>query len=447
MNTNSGVPDNQILDLQKQFSSPKKLDRLNCSRTEDSAGDVEASAAPKKLTRILSSSEWIGLSWPEPPLNLLSQHVLQRPTSFKSIKSFKATKSFGGYNSLKSVSSEIQSRLALFAELDFESLMKRNRRSSYVRIVSKQMVGVFLTIWIRRSLRRHIHNLKVSTVGVGVMGYIGNKGSISVSMSIYQTFFCFVCTHLTSGDKDGDELKRNTDVHEIQRRTKFRPFSSVGLPKGIYDHERIIWLGDLNYRINLSYDQTCELISKKEWSKLVEGDQLVRELRKGRAFDGWSEGILDFAPTYKYEMNSEKYCGEDPKAGRRIPSWCDRILSYGKGMRLLNYSRKELKLSDHRPVAATYMAEVEVFSPRKLQKALTFTDAEIENEEVVAGLGIDVRISQLRLEQPEEKLTSDALYFDRAEAPKHLMFSATRGYHSSINYIEADLHSMSRFSS
>ncbi|KAG6786004.1 hypothetical protein POTOM_007595 [Populus tomentosa] len=414
MNTNSGVPDNQILDLQKQFSSPKKLDRLNCSRTEDSAGDVEASAAPKKLTRILSSSEWIGLSWPEPPLNLLSQHVLQRPTSFKSIKSFKATKSFGGYNSLKSVSSEIQSRLALFAELDFESLMKRNRRSSYVRIVSKQMVGVFLTIWIRRSLRRHIHNLKVSTVGVGVMGYIGNpshsmtvfqnfQGSISVSMSIYQTFFCFVCTHLTSGDKDGDELKRNTDVHEIQRRTKFRPFSSVGLPKGIYDHERIIWLGDLNYRINLSYDQTCELISKKEWSKLVEGDQLVRELRKGRAFDGWSEGILDFAPTYKYEMNSEKYCGEDPKAGRRIPSWCDRILSYGKGMRLLNYSRKELKLSDHRPVAATYMAEVEVFSPRKLQKALTFTDAEIENEEVVAGLGIDVRISQLRLEQVRTK--------------------------------------------
>ena len=33
------------------------------------------------------------------------------------------------------------------------------------------------------------------------------------------------------------------------------------------------------------------------------------------------------------------------------------------------------------------MAEVEVFSPRKLQKALTFTDAEIENEEVMATLG------------------------------------------------------------
>jgi len=57
-------------------------------------------------------------------------------------------------------------------------------------------------------------------------------------------------------------------------------------------------------------------------------------------------------------------------------------------MRLVRYGRTELKFSDHRPVKATYMAEVEVFSPRKLQKALTFTDAEIENEQVMANLGI-----------------------------------------------------------
>ena len=73
-------------------------------------------------------------------------------------------------------------------------------------------------------------------------------------------------------------------------------------------------------------------------------------------------------------------------------------------MRLLNYRRTELKLSDHRPVTATFMAEAEVFSPRKLQKALTLTDAEIENEDVVADLGIDVGMSQLRLEQVSTKL-------------------------------------------
>ncbi|XWS23498.1 hypothetical protein CRYUN_Cryun28dG0019100 [Craigia yunnanensis] len=409
--TNSGVSDcndgakldmSVEQDLQRQFSSPKRFDSLNCLQMEGCAQNIEAPVSKQnrkftrmlsgieqngKLNRMLSGTERIGLSWPEPPLNLLSQHVLDRPSSFKSTKSFRATKSFQTCSSFKSIN-DMASEIALLAELDLVALMKRKRRSSYVRIVSKQMVGIFLTIWVRKSLRRHIHNLKVSTVGVGVMGYIGNKGSISVSMSIYQTLFCFICTHLTSGEKDGDELKRNADVHDILRRTHFHSLSAIGLPKSIHDHERIIWLGDLNYRINLSYDKACDLISKKEWSKLIERDQLVQQLRKGRIFDGWSEGALNFAPTYKYELNSENYYGEDPKIGRRTPAWCDRILSYGKRMRQLSYRRTELKLSDHRPVTAIHMAEVEVFCPRKLQRALTYTDAEIENEEVAAeGIG------------------------------------------------------------
>lgn len=78
---------------------------------------------------------------------------------------------------------------------------------------------------------------------------------------------------------------------------------------------------------------------------------------------------------------------------------CDRILSYGKGMRQLKYRRSELKLSDHRPVTATYTAEVEVFSPRKLQRALTFTDAEVENEDVMTDMGIEAGMSCLKYEQ------------------------------------------------
>lgn len=57
-------------------------------------------------------------------------------------------------------------------------------------------------------------------------------------------------------------------------------------------------------------------------------------------------------------------------------------------MRQLGYRRAELKLSDHRPVTAIYMAEVEVFSSRKLQRALTFTDAEVENEDIVTAAGM-----------------------------------------------------------
>ncbi|TQD68734.1 hypothetical protein C1H46_045733 [Malus baccata] len=136
---------------------------------------------------MLSGSERIGLSWPEPPLNLLSQHLLERRNSFRTMKSFKSPKSLKTYNSFKSTVNDVPSEIALLAEVDLESLMKRKRRSSYVRIVSKQMVGVFLTVWVRRRLRKHIQNVKVSTVGVGVMGYIGNK----VCFSYTNSYLCF----------------------------------------------------------------------------------------------------------------------------------------------------------------------------------------------------------------------------------------------------------------
>ncbi|KAG9159531.1 hypothetical protein Leryth_019590 [Lithospermum erythrorhizon] len=383
--------------MQRQFSSPERLERLNYSSTSKCKEDVEESCTMfnRKLLKTLSGTERIGLSWPERPLDLLAQRMLELPNSFKSVKSFqgskslKASKSFKAYSSLRSCMDDedrAHSNSTFLEDLDLDSVINRRRKSPYVRIVSKQMVGIFLTIWVRRSLRKHIQNLNVSTVGVGAMGYIGNKGSISVRMSIYQTLFCFICTHLTSGEKDADFAKRNADVHEILRKTHFNS-SEVELPTSIYNHERILWLGDLNYRINLSYEETRELISKKDWTKLVEHDQLIKELKRGRVFDGWAEGRLKFAPTYKYEANSDNYIPAEPKAARRNPAWCDRILSFGKEMRLLSYRRTELTFSDHRPITATYMVEVEVFSPRKLQRALIFTDAEIEDEQLVSDFG------------------------------------------------------------
>jgi hypothetical protein len=40
------------------------------------------------------------------------------------------------------------------------------------------------------------------------------------------------------------------------------------------EFRRIVWLGDLNYRINLSYEKTHELISRQDWNKLFAFDQV-----------------------------------------------------------------------------------------------------------------------------------------------------------------------------
>eukprot|EP00252_Welwitschia_mirabilis_P025890 TRINITY_DN825_c0_g1_i3.p1 TRINITY_DN825_c0_g1~~TRINITY_DN825_c0_g1_i3.p1 ORF type:complete len:625 (+),score=121.54 TRINITY_DN825_c0_g1_i3:340-2214(+) len=313
----------------------------------------------------------IGLSWPEQPLDSETPELL--PTVDSCEKTDAAEKSPSCLELLDDVSLP-----------DLPSAKANRFREKYVRIVSKQMIGIYVSIWALRTLRRHINNIKVSPVGVGVMGYIGNKGSISVSMSIYQTSFCFVCTHLTSGEREGDALKRNSDVLEILRRTRFPSISGIEMPQTILEHDRAIWFGDLNYRLNLSHEKTHELISKEEWEELSYSDQLKKQLRKGCVFDGWSEGVIVFAPTYKYELNSSKYSGENVKAGekKRTPAWCDRILYTGKGIRQMSYKRVENQLSDHRPVNSIFLAEVEVFSRKKLQRALTFTDKELEVEQL-----------------------------------------------------------------
>ncbi|KAK7263335.1 hypothetical protein RJT34_30923 [Clitoria ternatea] len=255
-------------------------------------------------------------------------------------------------------------------------------RPKYVRIVSKQMVGIYVSVWVERRLRRHINNLKVSPVGVGLMGYMGNKGSVSVSMSLFQSRLCFVCSHLTSGQKDGAEMRRNSDVHEILRRTCFSSVFDADQPQTIPSHDQIFWFGDLNYRINLMDGEVRKLVALKKWVELMNYDQLSNELHSGHVFDGWKEGLINFPPTYKYEFNSDKYIGENPKEGekKRSPAWCDRILWLGKGIKQHQYRRAENKLSDHRPVSSIFSLDVEVFDHRKLQRALNFTNAAVHPE-------------------------------------------------------------------
>ena len=59
-------------------------------------------------------------------------------------------------------------------------------------------------------------------------------------MSLHQTSFCFICSHLTSGQKEGDELRRNADVMEILRKTRFPRVRGMGdenSPQTVLEHE------------------------------------------------------------------------------------------------------------------------------------------------------------------------------------------------------------------
>ena len=57
--------------------------------------------------------------------------------------------------------------------------------------------------------------------------------------------------------------------------------------KSIEDHACSIWLGDLNYRLHLSGkpdEQVWKLIREGHLDKLLEADELCREMAAGRVF-------------------------------------------------------------------------------------------------------------------------------------------------------------------
>ncbi|KAB5524261.1 hypothetical protein DKX38_022010 [Salix brachista] len=207
---------------------------------------------------------------------------------------------------------------------------------------------------LNNSISKHVH--EEDKVGESY------KGSVSVRFCLHETSFCFVCSHLASGGKEGDENNRNSNAAEILSRTRFSRGPLRNLPRKILDHDQVIWLGDLNYRIYLPHTTTRSLVQKKEWNTLLERDQLKVELMEGHVFQGWREGMIEFAPTYKYYQNSQVYYGCDKKRKgekKRAPAWCDRIIWFGEGLKQKEYSRGESRLSDHRPVRAIFVSEIE----------------------------------------------------------------------------------------
>ncbi|XP_027334963.1 type I inositol polyphosphate 5-phosphatase 2-like isoform X3 [Abrus precatorius] len=370
------------IDLQTIFDWPERpLDAI-----------PDANSNPK-LRRVLSSSDRIGFNWTENTLKYgggmkRSHHSSGNLGLLWKEQQVMPEEVIDTLDDLSDMLSDEEDDAFFELPNDNDNGMGcMKSHPKYVRIVSKQMVGIYVSVWVQRRLRRHINNLKVSPVGVGLMGYMGNKGSVSVSMSLFQSRLCFVCSHLTSGQKDGAEIRRNSDVHEILRRTCFSSVFDTDQPQTIPSHDQIFWFGDLNYRINMMDGEVRKLVAQKKWDELMNYDQLSNELRGGHVFDGWKEGLINFPPTYKYEFNSDKYIGENLKEGekKRSPAWCDRILWLGKGIKQLEYRRAENKLSDHRPISSIFSIDVEVFDPRKLQRALNFTNAAVHPEVFLKG--------------------------------------------------------------
>jgi endonuclease/exonuclease/phosphatase family metal-dependent hydrolase len=122
--------------------------------------------------------------------------------------------------------------------------------------------------------------------------------------------------------------------------------------------DRVVFMGDFNYRINGNRDIVDSMIRNNMHEALLSNDQLRISIRKGLAFQRYLEPPLNFKPTYKLEIDSDEY---DTSKKRRIPSWTDRVLYAPKGLECVAYNADfSIRTSDHRPVYASFVAAVDI---------------------------------------------------------------------------------------
>ena len=134
-------------------------------------------------------------------------------------------------------------------------------------------------------------------------------------------------------------------------------------------HDHIFFLGDFNYRLTIQRGNVEQLARNEEYQKLIQYDQLKTEHNEGRVFREFNEGLINFPPTYKYDVGSDVY---DTSEKARTPSYTDRILwrSIIPDVRTnqLYYGRAEVKTSDHRPVSAMFDVEIEICDETRLHQ-------------------------------------------------------------------------------
>ncbi|THF96886.1 hypothetical protein TEA_022087 [Camellia sinensis var. sinensis] len=242
--------------------------------------------------------------------------------------------------------------------------------SNFERVGSRQLAGLLIAIWVRKTLRTYVGDLDVAAVACGLGRAIGNKGGVGLRLRVYDRIMCFVNCHLAAHLEAVN--RRNADFDHIYRTMVFSRSSNLlntaagmvpylflscslafstylfwllyssGLPlvlsvavgvstsvqmlRGSNDGEKnpeegrpdladadmVIFLGDFNYRLfGISYDEARDFVSQRSFDWLREKDQLRAEMKAGKVFQGMREALIKFPPTYKFERGKAGLGGYD----------------------------------------------------------------------------------------------------------------------------------------
>lgn len=124
----------------------------------------------------------------------------------------------------------------------------------YMLIAEHQLMGLVMFVFVSPKIAHDVKSAVTTSVGTGLMGYMGNKGATSAHLILGEsTRLLFVNCHLAAGAEKASLERRNWDANQIIARTKLGkiddPSGVPNMGESIGDEDVAFWFGDLNYRL------------------------------------------------------------------------------------------------------------------------------------------------------------------------------------------------------
>ena len=302
----------------------------------------------------------------------------------------------------------------------------------YRKLIEMNLVGINIYCYCLEKDYENISNLTKHYVKTG-FGGAGNKGSCCINFNYFSTSISVACSHLAAGEKKNKQrLKEISEVLGQKISSFVKPDEmNISLEEEVnpenknenndYENDDVntihfkdsdVWIlfGDLNFRIDMEYEEFSEFIKNgQNWEKLLEYDQFNKNQKASIEFQKIiDEDPIVHPPSYKYILGSDSYDYDSKEKNedepnppnpnntnlsgkKRNPSWCDRIF-YKKNTYITKDEKKiieslgyyncvfdkNFQTSDHRPIFNIF--EITVFKDDEEKKKKIEKEVELNNK-------------------------------------------------------------------
>eukprot|EP00659_Diplonema_papillatum_P008954 gene8954-13863_t len=268
---------------------------------------------------------------------------------------------------------------------------------SFRRLTHANLVGIFLAIFVKIDLYPYVEQITTKEIKLGTGGFTGNKGACVASFMVHCKRFVFVSSHFVPHQENTE--KRNENFHFIlnyltqhdpppskfedpphelvclgpsggegprsARATSSSGGNFFGSPKSSQQANNLLswkdyvfWFGDLNYRIDTSYEEVMIAIAHKNYNNILAGHK--------KRVPAYTDRILYFSQ-------------RTTKPDEFLPTKSNFVVP-------MKYKAYQNPVSDHFPVSCLFKVAVYTSDPQAMTRVMDMAGAGMSSASITEKL-------------------------------------------------------------